>query len=80
MLSIVKLQREERTEKDLDFLAECIVDRDLGIDFFIQLGLNEETLLEVVNCLSYVEMREGETVMEYGDVGNNFYLILQGEV
>ena len=42
--------------------------------------MNEDTLLEVVNCLSFQEMKKGETVMEFGDVGNKFYLILQGEV
>ena len=25
-------------------------------------------------------MKAGDTVMEYGDIGQNFYLILQGEV
>jgi hypothetical protein len=48
------------------------------IEFFKERELNESTLLNVVNCLTLQTMVAGETVMEFGDIGVNFYLILQG--
>ena len=76
MISIVGLDQEERSAEELQVLAGYIKD----IDFFKKRNLNEETMLEIVNCMNLLEMEKDEIVMEYGDIGQNFYLILQGEV
>ena len=76
MISIVGLDQEERSAEELQVLAGYIKD----IDFLKKRNLNEETMLEIVNCMNLLEMEKDEIVMEYGDIGQNFYLILQGEV
>ena len=77
MTEILSLPKERRKPKDLAFLASFCCQK---IDFFKQLTLNEKTMLQVVNCMTNQHMAAGETVMEFGDIGINFYLILQGEV
>lgn len=37
-------------------------------------------LNEIVSLMSYKKMLKGEYVFEFGDVGDNFYLILDGIV
>ena len=52
MMTTLKLPKEDRSPDDLIFLASYIKD----IDFFKQRALNEDTLLEVVNCMSLLEI------------------------
>ena len=52
MMTILKLPKKDRSPDDLIFLASYIKD----IDFFKQRALNEDTLLEVVNCMSLLEI------------------------
>ena len=42
--------------------------------------MSDQAILEVVNCMKLLYMDAGETVMQFGDIGDNFYFILSGEV
>lgn len=52
----------------------------LDLPFFRERGFNESSMAEVVACMSLMKMKKGTVVMEYGDIGDNFYFILNGEV
>ena len=40
--------------------------------------MNDKSLIEVVQSMTLLEKEAGEMIMEYGDVGENFYFILEG--
>ena len=61
-------------------LPADLISKIKDIEFFKQRALTEETLAEVVSCMSLLEMEKDDVVMEYGDIGYNFYLTLEGEV
>jgi DNA repair ATPase RecN len=66
----------ERTTEELIELAGHIKE----IQFFKEKEMTDAALLEVVGCMKLMQMDAKETVMQYGDIGDNFYFILSGEV
>ena len=42
--------------------------------------MNEEAMLEIVNALSLQTIPAGYFVFEYGSLGDQFFLILDGKV
>ena len=40
--------------------------------------MNDKSLIEVVQSMTLLEKEGGEMIMEFGDVGENFYFILEG--
>jgi hypothetical protein len=42
--------------------------------------MTRAALKEVVNCMTVKGVESGKVVVEYGDVGDNFYLVLTGKV
>jgi hypothetical protein len=42
--------------------------------------MSDAALLEVVGCMKLMFLDAKESVMQYGDIGDNFYFILSGEV
>ena len=42
--------------------------------------MSDLSLLDTVSCMTLKPVEEGQAVMEYGDVGRNFYFIVMGEV
>jgi len=50
------------------------------LPFFKDRGMAETTLIEVVNCMSLLQIKRNKVVMEYGDVGDMFYFMLRGSV
>lgn len=42
--------------------------------------MNDAGMLEVVNCMSLKSIPEGNFVFEYGELGEEFFLILEGKV
>ena len=51
------------------------------ISFFKERAqLKISDIRELAACFKFEEVNEGQDVIKYGDVGENFYLILQGIV
>lgn len=50
------------------------------IHFFKDRGITGTMLNDIVGLMSYKKMLKGEYVFEFGDVGDKFYLILDGSV
>ncbi len=63
-----------RTKGDMQHM--CILLKDVA--FFRERNMNEKNLFEVVACMKLLYVHGGQNVMEYGDVGDNFYFILKG--
>lgn len=43
-------------------------------------GLKNETLTELASCMEYTTVPKDHFVFEYGDVGEHFFVILDGRV
>jgi CRP-like cAMP-binding protein len=70
----LKTKKEQRTLEDLKKLSPLIKD----IPFFKDRRIEGPMLLDVVGCMELKTVAKDEFVFEYGDLGDNFYLILSG--
>jgi CRP-like cAMP-binding protein len=50
------------------------------IPYFKERGMNDEAILEVIKVMKLMTVPSGKNVVEYGDIGENFYFILHGKV
>jgi len=50
------------------------------IPYFKERGMNDEAILEVIKVMKLMTAPLGKNVVEYGDIGENFYFILHGKV
>ena len=50
------------------------------IPFFKERGLDGNLLHDVVSCMEYCEVPKDEYVFEFGDQGQNYFLIIDGTV
>ena len=48
------------------------------IPFFKERDMNDAAMLEVVNCMSLRSIPAEHFVFEYGELGDEFFLILEG--
>jgi hypothetical protein len=77
MKKILQKPMLKRTEEDLDELVGFIKD----ISFFKErANLKINDIRELAACFKFVEVSECLDVIKYGEIGENFYLILQGLV
>ena len=77
MRKILPKEMSKRTEEDLDELVRLIKD----ISFFKdRSSLKTQDIRELAACFKFKEVNEGNNVINYGDIGENFYLIIQGIV
>lgn len=51
-----------------------------AIQFFKERNFADNSLLDLINSMNILALPAGKTVMEFGEVGDNFYFILFGEV
>jgi len=50
------------------------------IPFFKERGLRDTAILDTLSLMTYKEIKKDEFVIEYGSFGEEFYLIIEGEV
>ena len=50
------------------------------IPFFKDRNMEDSAVLEIVNAMRLKNVPANKYVIEYGDVGHNFYLVLHGHV
>lgn len=74
IVKTLKTKKSNRTNEDLKKLVPLIKD----IPFFRDRHIEGPMMLDVVGCMGYKRVRKDEYLFEYGDVGDNFYLILDG--
>ena len=48
------------------------------IPFFKERKMTDSDLRDVFNVMTLEIVEKGKTIMEYGDVGDNFYFIITG--
>ena len=68
------MSADKRKQEDIEYLVDYIK----VIPFFKERQMNDKSLIEVVQSMTLLEKEGGEMIMEYGDVGENFYFILEG--
>ena len=51
-----------------------------NLPFFKDRGLKNTAIAETLSLMNYKEVKKDEFVIEYGQTGDEFYLILEGEV
>ena len=67
---------EERNKEEIALVITILKE----IPFFKDRQMSDSALVDVINVMKMLPMREGTRVMNYGDVGDNFYFILFGGV
>ena len=76
-LSILQKPDNKRSHKDLVKLFEIIS----KVNFFFQFSVNSfEKFRPILNRLRHSFFKEQEYIMRRGDLGDKFYIILQGVV
>lgn len=68
----------DKTKEDLKILQEYFQDHDFFKDILSK--KSKEERFAMLECLQYVEKKAGETIFKIDDVGELFYVILEGEV
>ena len=76
IIRVLMTPKKSRTQRQLHQLVPLISE----LPFFKERGLDGNLMLDVVSCMEYCEVAENEFVFEYGHVGTNFFLILDGSV
>lgn len=76
LLEIIMKPIKKRNHKDIDQLASL-----LGtIKFFNERNLSFKDLHYVAQCLTYVYFEKDLPIINYGEVGDTFFIILKGSV
>ena len=76
IVDILKVQPRLRNKNDLQKLVPTL----RNVPFFRDRGMNDASMMEVVNCMHLRTMKAEDFVFEYGSLGEEFFLILEGEV
>jgi signal-transduction protein with cAMP-binding, CBS, and nucleotidyltransferase domain len=62
-------------------LSDALIPMMRDIQFFKERGdVKEADFAEIGQCLTYEYFKNGNSVFEWGSVGDKFYIILQGVV
>lgn len=75
---ILRLEPEDRSTRDINFLFRFF---ESNLYFRKQAEMYEEkTILFLLKKMRFVEYEAGQTIFEYGDFGELFYVIIDGSV
>jgi len=74
MYNILCKPRTERLGSEQEQIVSVISE----LPFFKERFMTESELLDIANVITLLPKEAGETVMEYGDVGEHFYFVLMG--
>lgn len=50
------------------------------VDFFKQRKVKDSDFPDIIEALKYEFYKKGDTIMHWGDFGENFYILINGEV
>jgi len=48
--------------------------------FFKTRNMKDQQIIDVLNCMDFLTMPEGQTVFDFGSVGDLYYMIIEGVV
>ena len=51
-----------------------------NVKFFAQRDVKDQDFQSIIDCLQHESFQPGEAIMQYGDYGDKFYIILKGSV
>ena len=79
IISILSKEKLSRTPLDINILFHFLTDR---YHFFKRLrdDMDNEKLLALIRVINYKNYNSGETLINYGDEGYRFYIVLNGRV
>lgn len=75
-MRILTKPSEDRTDTDLSFIAPFVSQ----LKFFKEKKLEPLDILYLCRDLTYEVFNSYETIFNFGDIGNKFYIILKGQV
>ena len=76
IVNILTKSQEQRSQYDLKTLVPLME----NIRFFKERKIKTKELFEICNGLEYFKSPENSYVIKYGEEGDKFYIILQGQV
>lgn len=76
IITALSIPGDSRTPKDI----EAIVDFIKEVKFFSSFASNRPMLAKIARKISLTSVRKGKFIFEEGEVGEHFYIILEGEV
>ena len=76
MYKVLKKEKAERKPDELAQMAKIVKE----MPYFKERGMDDHSLLEVFKVMKLMTVPQGKNVVEFGDIGDNFYFILHGKV
>eukprot|EP01017_Pseudomicrothorax_dubius_P025299 TRINITY_DN2714_c0_g1_i11.p1 TRINITY_DN2714_c0_g1~~TRINITY_DN2714_c0_g1_i11.p1 ORF type:complete len:208 (-),score=40.99 TRINITY_DN2714_c0_g1_i11:1384-2007(-) len=76
VIQILRRPGPKRSEKEVLFLCQALTNIKFIQD--MRAELNEDIFLDLFRQLRYELLPKGKTLFQHGDLGRNWYLILQG--
>ena len=73
---VLKMAPKHRKPSELNRLIPFVK----GLPFFKDRGLKDTAITETLSLMTFKQMRADEVVIDYGSFGDEFYVILEGEV
>lgn len=67
--------KDKRTIAEQQHLVDLLMSE---VAFFQKFRVND--VREISEALKYLEMKDGENVVNYGDIGDKWYCLLSGNV
>ena len=74
MYKVLLKEKEDRTYGDFKEMLQIVK----KIPFFKERKMTDSNLIDIINCMNVLPVKKGDTIIEYGDIGENFYFILTG--
>ena len=76
IINILKKPHNQRTPEDLDEF----VPKMREVQFFQEREIKDQDFLEIVSALKYETFKRKQVIFHFGDLGDKFYILIQGEV
>ena len=71
---------EKQARNRSAFLIKELVPLVKPLPFFKERGLKDNSIQETISLMEYKEMKQDQFAIEYGTFGDEFYVVLDGEV
>jgi len=76
MYRVLNKDNKERSQKEIKEMTKLIKE----IPYFKERKMEEMALIEVFKVMKLMTIPADKNVLEYGDIGENFYFIMHGKV
>ena len=76
MIKILNRPTLKRSENDLQQLVPYM----RNIDFFREREIKIADMLDIMSCIQYERFSSEEVIMNWGELGEKFYILMEGQV